>query len=220
MAIVRGLAAFLATTLAVSTAGAREFRVDEIPNGDKRRCLNCHLTADGEHFSPFGSDVKFSLVGDGLQVQEQHVDWAAVFAFDSDGDTFTNGEELLDPLGTWTIGAPDPPGVATNPGDSDSHPPGVCDNGVLEPDEDCDTGQMRVSSCAELGLGDGAPICGAQCAFDLSSCSELTTPTSGEASPEEGGGCAVSTAGGAQDSDEGLLLAALTLLLTRLGRRR
>jgi hypothetical protein len=39
-------------------------------------------------------------------------------AIDSDKDGRTNGAELLDPNGTWTIGAADPgnPALVTNPG--------------------------------------------------------------------------------------------------------
>jgi hypothetical protein len=45
-------------------------------------------------------------------------------ALDSDGDGFTNGEELQDPEGVWTPGSPAPgnPDLVTLPGDSTSKP--------------------------------------------------------------------------------------------------
>jgi hypothetical protein len=46
----------------------------------------------------------------------------ALAAMDSDGDTFSNGVELQDPDGTWTLGDPDPgvPDLTSNPGDDNS----------------------------------------------------------------------------------------------------
>ena len=46
-------------------------------------------------------------------------------ALDSDGDGFTNGEELGDPDGTWQEGdaAPGDAADITHPGNPDSHPP-------------------------------------------------------------------------------------------------
>jgi hypothetical protein len=41
---------------------------------------------------------------------------------DSDGDSFTNGEELQDPFGAWAIGKPDPGDVASVSNPSDSNP--------------------------------------------------------------------------------------------------
>ena len=45
-------------------------------------------------------------------------------ALDSDGDGFTNGEELQDPNGEWTEGMANPgdPALVTAPGDSNSKP--------------------------------------------------------------------------------------------------
>jgi len=149
---------------------ARQHRVDEIPNGGKLRCLNCHLTESGEHFTDFGSDVRANLVGDGLEIRDRMVNWSAVYAKDSDGDTYTNGEELGDPDGTWTIGSPNPQGPTFNPGDEESFPPGVCDNGMLEPDEDCEGTQWRATLCAELDLGEGELGC-ESCRFVMSDCS-------------------------------------------------
>jgi hypothetical protein len=207
------------------TATARPHRVDEIPNGSDRTCLNCHLTTGGEHFTDFGADVRANLMGTGLTISEKQVNWAAVYMEDSDGDTWTNGEELGDPNGTWTIGAPDPAGPTFNPGDPDSHPPGVCDNGVLEPDEDCEGAEMRSTLCAELDLGDGTLAC-ASCRFDISDCS-YSAPgggTGGGASAsgsDDGGSCALGRGRGS--SSTGALLVGLALLglagRARRGRR-
>ena len=86
-------------------ASARPYRVNQVPNGSEFGCNLCHA-AGGR--TPLGLEVLASLDG-------QNVDWAAVFDSDSDGDGFTNGEELGDPAGVWRIGDNDPPIVPTDP---------------------------------------------------------------------------------------------------------
>lgn len=69
---------------------------DAIP----RPCITCHNNADGGQgcttfpcLNPFGT-----AFGDGGHV------WSPALAMlDSDGDGFSNGQELQDPAGTWTI---------------------------------------------------------------------------------------------------------------------
>jgi len=82
-----------------------------IPNGDVFGCENCH-TPNMSAKTPFGTDYKnYGKV------------WSSTLAtLDSDGDTYTNGEELQDPDGTWVKGQPQPgdPALVSNPGDSDS----------------------------------------------------------------------------------------------------
>jgi hypothetical protein len=66
---------------------------DRLPNGRVALCANCHVDPrGGGERNQFGED--FDLNG---QV------WGAALAMlDSDGDGFTNGEELQDPDGGWT----------------------------------------------------------------------------------------------------------------------
>ncbi len=121
---------------------ARAFRVGQVPNGTKNACANCHVNpAGGGPRTAFGTEIErnhLSTPGGAGQVQ-----WsAALAALDSDGDGFTNGEELQDPEGRWTIGQPAPGDLAlvTNPGDPNDFPnttavqalPGVAGDFLLE----------------------------------------------------------------------------------------
>ncbi|MBE0643725.1 MAG: T9SS type A sorting domain-containing protein [Bacteroidetes bacterium] len=103
---------------------ARAFRVGQIPNGTKNACANCHVNpAGGGPRTAFGTEIErnhMTVQGGSGQVQ-----WsAALAALDSDGDGFTNGQELQDPEGTWVIGQPAPGDLAlvTNPGDANDFP--------------------------------------------------------------------------------------------------
>jgi hypothetical protein len=101
------LAGLLMVVVWSDPAGARSTYVARIPNGSVYSCDNCHST-------PFKTDFR-----------NQGRQWTAALAqMDSDGDGYTNGEELLDPAGTWRQGDPDPgnPADVTNPGDPASHP--------------------------------------------------------------------------------------------------
>ncbi len=104
---------------------ARPFRRDQLPNGkaiDNAGCINCHLSAaGGDSRNPFGQTV----AADFVQGAAGNVTWIAELAWlDSDGDGFTNGEELQDPTGVWRIGDPDPgkANLVSNPGDPGSMP--------------------------------------------------------------------------------------------------
>lgn len=101
-------------------ADARPGRESMIPNGRVNNCLTCHRNTYGDR-NLFGETVEAKGLSTGV------VDWSAVFAEDSDGDGFTNGEELLDPEGTWTRMDSDPgnPADVTNPGDPDDFPTSI-----------------------------------------------------------------------------------------------
>lgn len=91
--------------LSSQTLLAFPVRVGQIPNGAKFQCQNCHLTPGGP-LNPFGNQV--SNIG----IVNGNVDWSLLYDEDADEDGFTNGEELGDPNGEWSIGDP-------NPGDED-----------------------------------------------------------------------------------------------------
>lgn len=88
-----------------------------IPNGQVNTCLNCHFSINGGARNLFGKAAENSMSND-------RVRWEKIFNLDSDGDGFTNGEELQDSKGEWTNGqtAPGNASLVTNPGDPTSKP--------------------------------------------------------------------------------------------------
>ena len=105
------------------TAEARGFRAAMVPNAEAvgAGCNLCHTSGGGTPHNEFGHAVEDLVTTNGREVF-----WGPeLAALDSDGDGFTNGEELGDPEGTWTAGD-DPPGDASrisHPGDPESRPP-------------------------------------------------------------------------------------------------
>lgn len=99
----------------------RSFRVNQIPNGPENTCSNCHVNpAGGGTRNDFGQTVEGSFLDNNGNVM-----WGPdLAAIDSDGDGFTNGEELQDPDGSWVTGTDHPgdPSLVTLPGDPNSHP--------------------------------------------------------------------------------------------------
>lgn len=112
--------------LAVQTISARQFRVNQLPNGSRFGCANCHVSASGgDARNAFGQMVEQKYLN-----SQGNVMWGAELAkLDSDGDGITNGQELMDPNGTWKIGQANPGNSAlvTNPGDMNSKPTDVED---------------------------------------------------------------------------------------------
>ncbi|MEL6548362.1 MAG: hypothetical protein AAFQ82_27310 [Myxococcota bacterium] len=114
------------------TAEARPFRVSQIPNAPAS-CNTCHTNGGGTPRNAFGLDVESRLVGGTLG----DVDWDAVCDLDSDGDGFTNGEELGDPDCVWTESDGSLGTVASLPGSAESFPGEEGDVGeMLEAAED------------------------------------------------------------------------------------
>lgn len=90
----------------------------KIPNGQKNTCMNCHFTLDGGDNNAFG--ISFKNAGKR---------WTKTLSqIDSDGDTFTNGQELQDPTGIWTAASGNAfgdPTLVTLPGNVNDFPSGV-----------------------------------------------------------------------------------------------
>jgi len=103
----------------------RSFRVSKIPHGNKFSCNTCHTNGGGSSLNPFGLDVESRVTPNGTESF-----WTFEFvALDSDGDGFTNGEELQNPNGDWVEGTANPgdASLATNPGNADSVPTSIFD---------------------------------------------------------------------------------------------
>ncbi len=102
-------------------ADARAVRPGLIPNGFVFNCATCHISpGGGGPRTPFGEDVR------PLVLSGQTNFWSPELAeIDSDGDGFTNGQELGDPEGAWEPGDPSPGDTAnvSNPGVFSSVPP-------------------------------------------------------------------------------------------------
>jgi len=101
---------------------ARMFRPAQVPNGTVKSCLTCHVTPGGDR-NAFGREVERNFLS--TPGSAGNVQWGPALAqLDSDGDGFTNGQELQDPAGTWVIGQADPgnPALVTSPGDPNDFP--------------------------------------------------------------------------------------------------
>jgi MYXO-CTERM domain-containing protein len=190
------LAALLALGTLAAPAAARPFRVSDIPNGDKNTCLNCHGDTKASYNTDFGSDARNYLEGSGV-ITQLHVNWTPLCPLDSDGDGWTNGQELGDPDCTWKVGDPNPVVFVTNPGDPASFLPPTCGNGKLEAGEACEGTALAKTNCAEEFAGEGLLACTAQCNYDYSGCSKPPSSSTGGGPPlgEEEGGCSAAGAG-------------------------
>jgi len=194
-----------------STASARSFRVQDIPNGDQRTCLNCHGELAAQTFNDFGSRARANLE-EGGAIQEAHVIWADLCAEDSDQDGESNGVELGDPDCAWRRGDPNSGADTSNPGTDSSTPPPVCGNFELDVGEQCEGVERSVTDCLQLDAGEGVLKCKDNCSFDYTGCSE---PPLGEGFEDgDGGGeeegCTLSRAHAGSTAGP---LAALALLL-------
>ena len=100
-------------------AGAHTFRAAMIPNpSNDGWCNTCHIDEGARN--AFGLEVEARVTVEGREVF-----WGPdLAALDSDGDGYTNGEELGDPYGLWVEGDPSPGLRADmgNPGDMEIVP--------------------------------------------------------------------------------------------------
>ena len=104
-------------------ADARPARVSQVLNGAVYGCQTCHVGAGGPR-NAFGAMIEADYLSEpgaaGVVLWGEEL-----AALDADGDGWSNGEELLDPLGEWEIGSPNPgaPALVTAPGVADEvHP--------------------------------------------------------------------------------------------------
>lgn len=92
---------------------------NNIPNGQKNSCLNCHFTAGGG-----GARNAF-----GQAYKNNNYQWNEILAaLDSDNDSFTNGQELQDPNGVWRNTDPNSfgdPSLVTLPGNANDFPSSI-----------------------------------------------------------------------------------------------
>lgn len=91
--------------------------VDLIPNGGRYSCGMCHEKGVIDELTRFGRDAQRALNKEGSL-------WENLYGRDSDGDGFTNGQELQDPEGNWKYGMhnPDVKDKTTNPADEQDYP--------------------------------------------------------------------------------------------------
>lgn len=155
----------VAVVLAAADGFARMKRVDQIPNGNSYSCGTCHVSSlGGGPRNVFGQQVENNLTQPG---QAGDVQWGQIYDLDADGDGYTNGEELGDPNGTWTIGDPDPAGMTSRPADSSDT---LCGNGMIEGPEACDGSDLGGSTCSDQGFSGGTLSCDGSCNYDTSGC--------------------------------------------------
>lgn len=103
---------------------SQSFRVNQIPNGSKNTCLNCHNSEfGGDARNNFGKLVESRFLS--TPGSTGNVQWGPLLAsLDADNDGVTNGQELQDPYGIWTTGSLNPGSfsLVTLPGNSSSNP--------------------------------------------------------------------------------------------------
>jgi hypothetical protein len=120
--------------LTFSILNSRDFRVQKIPNGNKFSCANCHISVfGGGPRNQFGQAVESRVTPGGSQNFWDN----QLASLDSDGDGFSNGEELQDPLGNWSTGHTNPGdfNMVSDPGDPNSHPTTTLVSNVNLPNE-------------------------------------------------------------------------------------
>lgn len=134
----------IAFMISYGSSTSRPFRVDQIPNGTKLQCLNCHNSSSGGSLNSFGQEVFSNHLTS--KNSFGNVVWSNDLAgLDSDKDGFTNGQELQDSNGDWKVGLSDPGdrNLVTNPGNSSSFP-----TSIREYLSNTNSGLLQVASIA------------------------------------------------------------------------
>jgi hypothetical protein len=118
--ILLGLVFFIV----VQATQARAKRSNQIPNGSKWGCANCHVNpAGGGQRNAFGADVEPGFLS--APGAAGDVLWGNALALlESDDDGYANGVELQDPDGAWIMGSANPGtySAVSNPGNITSVP--------------------------------------------------------------------------------------------------
>ncbi len=219
--------ALLCLLFAGAKAEARPFRVSQVPNGSQANCLTCHTSGFGGVRNLFGAQVEASFLT--VAGPAGSVVWGpALAALDSDGDGYTNGEELGDPSGAWRTGDPNPTLlIATLPGyascassagtgavcarcggsaDVTQNCPDPCGDSstYAVAGEACDGTSLGGSTCLSEGFDGGTLACNASCSgLVTSGCTTLPAQVCGDGARTGTEACDGTSLGGATCVSEG-----------------
>ena len=165
----------LVLSLLYSVEGvARPSRVSGLPNYSGYSCSGCHDTYPPENNS-FGMDVWRSLSGDindGLFNRTfAQVRWDLIYHLDSDGDGYSNGQELGDPHGRWSTSNRVVQWTFTSDPSSPFSTPQGCGDGQISSTEECEGTDLDGETCESQGFVSGTLSCTTTCIFDFSECS-------------------------------------------------
>lgn len=151
----------------------------EVPNGDANNCQTCHVkSTGGQPLNDFGRD--FSL----------EIRWTeSLCEEDSDGDGYTNGEELGDPLCGWRQGPAARSSDITNPGDAASTPQVLCGNLIVQEGEECDGFNLDGKRCVDVGDFTGGALDCQSCQLSTAGCTNTPEPFCGDGRVDPGEAC-------------------------------
>lgn len=104
------------------------------------------------------------------------------------GDTTAATEATSAPTSTSVSSEPtetnptteNPTTVSTTENVDDTGPAPTCNDGVVDPGEDCDLGDLDGQSCESLGRGTGLLLCTITCQFDTTGCFGGQDPVCGD----------------------------------------
>jgi cysteine-rich repeat protein len=159
--------AALATALLTAAPASANYP-DAIPNGYSSpsvgRCGVCHVSSDGGgELTSFGTD--FQLGQDGVAFNSDDHRWTRwLAARDSDGDGWSNGQELGDPFANWSSGGTPAHGYQGNPGNSSSEPSSTLNLCGTSAWNDCATFATG-GTCTDVYSGSGRWGCGCRSGF-------------------------------------------------------
>lgn len=145
-----------------ATASALSWAPGALPNGNQNSCANCHTNPRGG--GPRNEFGRFAASSGAMNLRARTIDWSLLFDTDSDGDGYTNGEEMGDPDGDGTT---IDGWSASLPGSAGDTP---CGSGTLEGREECDGAALADATCVSLGEEDGTLGCSSTCEYDVSGC--------------------------------------------------
>lgn len=160
------------TLFFVNSVFAKSEYVPTIPLNNLHECGVCHVNKEpdqGSDRNAFGKSYEDGAYAwDGTVEGEGKKLWEV----DTDGDGFTNGEEMGDPNGTWSEGDA-VNATQTDPADANDKPSGSpCGNGTLDDGEECDGSELNGKSCTDAGASGTGLACNDQCKFDTTNCNK------------------------------------------------